>query len=67
MNTIDLESMSIAARLQAMEAIWTCLLKSDSDIESPEWHLDVLTERRGRIDGASAEFVSLAELKAARR
>lgn len=66
MNTIDIENLSIAARMQAMEAIWTSLLKSDSDIESPEWHLDVLTERRGRIDEASAEFVSLAGLKAAR-
>jgi hypothetical protein len=42
-------------------------LKSDSDIESPDWHQDVLAERRRQIDDASAEFVSLAELKAARR
>jgi hypothetical protein len=67
MNTIDIEGMSVEERIQAMEAIWASLLKIDSDMESPGWHLDVLTERRRHIDGASAEFVSLAELKAARR
>ena len=67
MNTMDIQGMSIAEPIQAMEAIWASLLKIDSDMESPGWHLDALTERRGHIDGASAEFVSLAELKAARR
>jgi hypothetical protein len=67
MNTIEIEGMSVAERIEVMEAIWASLLKSDSDIESPDWHQDVLAERRRQIDDASAEFVSLAELKAARR
>ncbi len=67
MNTNEIEGMSIAERIQAMEAIWASLLKSDSDMESPDWHQDVLAERRKQIDDGSAEFVSLAELKAARR
>lgn len=67
MNTTDSEGMSVAQRIQPMEASWASLLNSDSDIESPDWHLDLLTERLQCIDGASAEFVSLVELKAARR
>ncbi|WP_295426291.1 addiction module protein [uncultured Thiodictyon sp.] len=67
MNTTEIEGMSIAERIHAMEAIWASLLKSDSDMESPDWHQDVLFERRRQIDEPSAEFVSLAELKAARR
>jgi len=59
MITADIESMSIAERIQAMEAIWASLLKSDAEMESPGWHQDVLAERRRQIDEASAEFVSL--------
>ncbi len=67
MNTTEIEGMSFAERIQAMEAIWASLLKGDSDMESPNWHQDVLFERHRQIDEASADFVSLAELKAARR
>ena len=67
MNTTEIEGMSIAERIEAMEAIWASLLKSDSEMESPDWHQDVLAERRRQIDEGSAEFVSLAELRAARR
>ena len=54
MNTAEIEGMSIAERLQAMEAIWTPLLKSDSYLESPDWHQDVLVERHKQIDETSA-------------
>jgi serine/threonine protein kinase len=67
MQTTDIEGISVAERRRTADAIWASLLKNESEVESPEWHQDVLTERRGRMDGASAEFVSLAELKAARR
>lgn len=67
MNTTDIEGMSITEGIQALERIWASLLKGDSDIESPNWHQEVLAGRRIRIDEAYAEFISLAELKAARR
>jgi hypothetical protein len=59
MNTTEIEGMSIAERIQAMEAIWASLLKSDLEMESPDWHQAVLAERRRQIDEGSAEFVSL--------
>ena len=61
MNTTDIEGMSITERIHAMEAIWDSLLKSDSDLESPDWHQDVLAERRRSIEEGSSEFVSLAD------
>ena len=33
-------------RLQAMEALWDSLLDEESEIESPEWHQDILEERK---------------------
>lgn len=59
MNTTEIEGMSIAERIEAMEAIWASLLKNDSEVESPDWHQDVLAGRRKQVDAGSAEFVSL--------
>ena len=44
MNTIEIRKMSTIERLQAMEAIWDSLLYEESEIESPEWHRDILEE-----------------------
>jgi hypothetical protein len=36
---------------------------SVDEIESPDWHGQILEERRKRIKAGDAEFVSIAELK----
>ncbi len=63
MNTIEIREMSVTERLQIMEAIWDSLLYDEFSIESPEWHRDVLGERKRRIKNGEAEFVSLDALK----
>ena len=67
MNMFEIKKMSIIERLQAMEALWDSLLHEESQIESPEWHRDILEERRKKIDKGKAEFISLEELKASRK
>ena len=67
MNMIEIKKMSITERLQAMEALWDSLLHEESQIESPEWHWDILEERRKKIEKGKAEFISLEELKASRK
>jgi len=67
MNMIEIKKMSIIERLQAMEALWDSLLHEESQIESPEWHRDILEERRKKIEKGKAEFISLEELKASRK
>ena len=64
MKASEISNMSIAERLQTMEAIWDSLTHEDTDIESPDWHNDVLTERRKTIENGSAKLISLNELKA---
>ncbi len=64
MNTIDIKKMKIADRLQAMEALWDSLLDEESEIESPEWHRDILEDRKTKIKSGKAGFISLEELKA---
>ena len=67
MDTIEIKKMSVVERLQAMEALWDSLLDEESEIESPEWHRDVLEERKRKIENGKAEFISLEELKARRK
>ncbi|WP_295578189.1 addiction module protein [uncultured Lamprocystis sp.] len=63
MNTNEIIKMSVAERIDALEAIWDSLMIADAKIESPDWHQDVLAERRARLRDPSAKFVSLADLK----
>jgi len=66
MNTLEIEKMSTAQRLQAMETLWDALLQEKVEIESPGWHRDVLEERKSRIADDETKFLSLKELKARR-
>jgi hypothetical protein len=50
-----------------MEALWDSLLYENQEIGTPEWHEEVLEERKKTIADGSARFVSLSELKASRR
>jgi putative addiction module component (TIGR02574 family) len=63
MNTIEITSMTKVERLQAMEAIWDSLIHDNSEIESPEWHQDVLESRKKKIEDGLAEFRSIEELR----
>lgn len=59
--------MSMVERLQAMEALWDSLMYEESEIESPEWHRDILEERKRKIENGKAEFISLEKLKSSRK
>ena len=67
MDTIEIKKMSVVERLQAMEALWDSLLDEESDIESPEWHREILEERKRKIENGKTEFISLEELRARRK
>jgi hypothetical protein len=67
MNTLEIKKMSRIERLQAMEALWDSLLDEEAEIESPEWHRDILGERRRKIETGEAEFISLERLRASRK
>ncbi len=67
MNTPEIRKMSRIERLQAMEALWESLTCDESEIESPEWHRDILEERKRKIETGKAEFISLEKLRASRK
>ena len=59
MTRLEIKKMSRMERLQAMEALWDSLIDEESEVESPEWHRDILEERKRKIEKGKAEFISL--------
>ena len=53
---LPLHEMTIQEKLAAMEALWEDLSRSPETIESPEWHREILDERRQRVAGGTAHF-----------
>ena len=67
MSTLEIKKMSRIERLQAMEALWDSLIHEESELESPEWHRDILEERKRKIENGKAEFISIEKLRASRK
>ncbi len=63
MTITEIEKMSIIERLQTMEKLWDSLCHEESEIESPEWHKEILESRRKKIKEGKATFISLEDLK----
>lgn len=59
-----IEGLSIPQKLQLMEAIWDDLCRSESDLASPAWHAQVLTDRQARVDRGEARFIDWETAKA---
>jgi hypothetical protein len=59
----EVSRLSKAEQLQAMEWLWASLSRKPEDIESPEWHGEVLAARKAKADSGEAQFLSVAELK----
>ncbi len=61
---LPLDSMSVAEKVQLMEAIWASLRQTPSDIESPEWHREVLAERTRSLERGEASVSQWPDAKA---
>ena len=53
---LPLDEMSIQEKLAAMETLWENLSRSPGAIESPEWHKEILDDRRQRVADGTAQF-----------
>jgi len=67
MNTSTFKNMSTTERLQAMEALWDSILYEEEEISPPKWHREIIEERKKKIENGTAEFISIAKLKASHR
>ncbi|MDA9778813.1 addiction module protein [Rubripirellula sp.] len=61
---ISVESLSLGEKLQLMESLWTSLCDKSTDIQSPQWHQDILSERRRQLEAGDAKVSSWNDAKA---
>jgi len=59
----EVSRLSRAEQLQTMEWLWASLSKKPEEIESPEWHGEVLAARKAKVDSGEAQFLSVDQLK----
>ena len=62
--TLPLHEMTLAEKLQLMEALWEDLSRNADALESPDWHREVLEERERRIASGEARFSDWEAAKA---
>lgn len=54
---LPLERMTLADKLEVMEILWADISKRPSDLPSPDWHKEVLDERRRLVAEGKLQFL----------
>ena len=62
-DTLEIERMSLAERLQAMELLWHSMAKTPEKLASPTWHKTVLQKRLAKVTAGNGVFLTVAQLK----
>ncbi len=65
MSLNDLQNLPATEKLHLIEQLWDGL--SEQDIISPDWHREILKDRRERYENGEITLISLEELKQQRR
>ena len=60
----EIERMSPQEKMDAIEKLWEALARDEQRIPSPDWHAQVLANRKRRVQKGEAKFLTLDELKA---
>jgi putative addiction module component (TIGR02574 family) len=63
MSALDIQKMSVQDRLEIMEAIWESFSYERREIDSPDWHRDILENRKEKLNSPNTEFVTIETLK----
>jgi hypothetical protein len=59
----EIEQMTLAERMEAMEILWRSLSREPDSVVSPPWHGEVLQQRLAKIKSGKAKFLTVAQLK----
>ena len=62
-EALEIERMSLAERLQAMELLWRSMTAKPDKLESPGWHEKILAKRLAKVAAGKGEFLTFAQLK----
>lgn len=61
---IQIETLSVAEKIRLLESVWQSLCAYPCDVTSPEWHREVLDERRRRLEDGRATISAWTDAKA---
>lgn len=61
---IPLDTMSVSEKVQLLETVWGSLCSKRGDVQSPEWHREVLEVRKQRLESGQATVCPWDEAKA---
>ena len=54
---LPLDNMTLADKLAAMELLWADISRKPTDLPSPDWHKDILDERRRLVAEGKLTFI----------
>ncbi|HSW02189.1 MAG TPA: addiction module protein [Sedimentisphaerales bacterium] len=60
---LPISDLSLAQKLDLMEALWTDLSRDDKNLESPAWHKDVLEDRQKAFEAGKISTSDWGEAK----
>ena len=63
-TNMSIETMSVAEKVRLLESVWGSLCAHPGDVQSPEWHREVLEDRRRRLEDGRATVSAWADAKA---
>ncbi len=63
MKQINFQGLNVLEKLKLIEDVWEDLLKNESDIPSPDWHGDVLTNRAKNLREGKEEVLNWQKAK----
>ena len=63
LESSQIDKMSVVERLKAIEQLWDAICREAKDMASPEWHGDILADRKARAERGEATFMTLAQLR----
>ncbi|CAH2031167.1 addiction module protein [Trichlorobacter ammonificans] len=55
-SALQIDKMSLAEKLEAMEMLWDDLTHHVQDVAMPEWHTEVLAVREADLSDGTARF-----------
>jgi hypothetical protein len=61
---VDLKAMSVPEKMELLQAVWDDLLQAESELQSPDWHGEVLRERDERVNSGQEKFIDWEDAKA---
>jgi len=67
MAVMDIEKMTVAERLLAMESLWSSLEEEYQQSDVPPWHQRIIDQRCEMLRRGEAKILTLDELDARRK